>query len=83
MIFESDVFQGEELYGGLKAIRAQIACETKTTACVARTRLLRHIFLTLYWSCSGDIAPDRSLRFIAHYKPSTLLEVCVMSSLPL
>jgi hypothetical protein len=75
--------QGEELYGGLKAIRAQIACETKTAACVGPTCLRRHIYLILHRPCSGDIALDRFLRFIAHHKPSTLLEVCVMSCLPL
>ena len=28
--------QGEALYGGLKAVRAQIACETGSTVCVAQ-----------------------------------------------
>jgi hypothetical protein len=39
-VFELTLFiKGDELYGGLKAIRAQIACETTTAAYASLKRI--------------------------------------------
>ncbi len=81
--------KGEELYGNLKAVRAQIACETGTAACVRQMFDLmvfsifacaicaRHHmnFPFLLHPASFTVALDRFLRFIAHHKPCTVEQV--------
>ena len=56
-VFELTLFtKGDELYGGLKAIRAQIAYETKTAAYASFKRIVLimmrpDLLILLQWRC--------------------------------